>query len=257
MAPRLPSAPAPHGYLGQSLWGAEQQQQPQQQRLCMTHASLSCPSQSHDKTSTVRAPGRIREERERKEGAAGGREIKLHGLMVGALTEDTWKFKGKKKDSATTLDYICTYNTQAWEHSSPTNKQKKLQSCSTKRGGSDKREIVGEGSASSPSKLYWKTVQVKLGTEISYWSLLSLKPTALSHHTCSLSRRLFSVAVQHCIFQLSPCMFLLVGRLLILFFHRAKEVMWCEVWYSKEWCLRKRGAKQWEHNTVEPLKKLN
>lgn len=35
--------------------------------------------------------------RERGEGAAGGREIKLHGLMVGALTEDTWKFKKKKE----------------------------------------------------------------------------------------------------------------------------------------------------------------
>lgn len=178
------------------------------------------------------------------------------GWWWGALTEDTWKFK-KKEKSATTLDYICTYNTQAWEHNSPTNKQKKLQSCSTKRGGSDKREIVGEGSASSPSKLYWKTVQVKLGTEISYWSLLSLKPTALSHHTCSLSRRLFSVAVQRCIFQLSPCMFLLVGRLLILFSHRAKEVMWCEVWYSKEWCLRKRGAKTVRAQHCGTVKKLN
>lgn len=38
-----------------------------------------------------------RRERERGEGAAGGREIKLHGLMVGALTEDTWKFKEKRK----------------------------------------------------------------------------------------------------------------------------------------------------------------
>lgn len=83
----------------------------------------------------------------------------------------------------------------------------------------DRIEIVGGGlSQCSPSRLYWKTVRVKLGTEISYWSILSLKPMGLSHHTCSFSHSLF--------FQRSP----------IASFNRCFELLhvftcWCSSFY--------------------------
>lgn len=157
------------------------------------------------------------------------------------------------------MGYICIYNTQAWEHNSPTNNQekKKLQSCSTKRGGSDKREIVGEGSARAlhPSFIgklcKWSSVLKLVIDLFSPWSP-RLFPTTPARSLAAF----FSVTAQRCIFQLSPCMFSLVGRLLILFFHRAKEVMWCEVWYREEWCLRKTWSQTSESTTPRNLWKL-
>lgn len=64
--------------------------------------------------------------RERGEGAAGGREIKLHRLYRWNDGKSTHRghmeIKGEKNPAK--LDYIYIYNTQAWEHNPPTNNQK-------------------------------------------------------------------------------------------------------------------------------------
>lgn len=137
----------------------------------MTHASLSCLSQSLDKTSTLalveggREGGGCRSsEREKVRDGIGG-------MVARALMEDAWKWEWQRW--ITFIQYTSRRNIIH-----PTNNhnagRKKKQASSIHRVQSllvqgDRIEIVGGGlSQYSPSSLYWKTVRVKLGTEISY-----------------------------------------------------------------------------------------
>lgn len=102
----------------------------------------------------------------------------------------------------------------------------------------DRIEIVGGGlSHYSPSSIYWKTVWVKLSTEISYWSILSLNPMGLSHHTCSFSLRLFfhRNSLNLTTFSSRFCQFLFVCLLWYCFYlSYSKNDILILMWYLRE-----------------------
>lgn len=110
--------------------------------------------------------------------------------FVGALMEDTWKWKWQRW--ITFIQYTrCRNIIHPTNNHNAGKKPAFFHRVQFLLVGGDRIEIVGGGlSQCSPSSLYWKTVRVKLGTEISYWSILSLKPMGLSHHTCSFSHSL-------------------------------------------------------------------